>query len=220
MQAVILAGGRGTRLRPITDLVPKPLVPINNRPIIEWQLAYLKGAGIADVIISSGYRSKQIENFLRGKGDRDTRIRYSAEEEPLGTGGAIRKAAPMITGDSFVVINGDVITDIDILRLQKRANCIAAIQLRTKFGVLDTDGSRVTDFLEKQVIDGIWMNAGVYHLSADILEDLPARGDIEKTVFPEYARSGRLFLERFHDVFWHSIDSHKDMDECAKGMRM
>ena len=220
MQAVILAGGRGTRLRPITDLVPKPLVPINNRPIIEWQLAYLKGAGIADVIISSGYRSKQIENFLRGKGDRDIRIRYSVEEEPLGTGGAIRRAAPMITGDSFVVINGDVITDIDILRLQKRANCIAAIQLRTKFGVLDTDGSRVTDFLEKQVIDGIWMNAGVYHLSADILEDLPARGDIEKTVFPEYARSGRLFLERFHDVFWHSIDSHKDMDECARGMRM
>ena len=220
MQAVILAGGRGTRLRPITDLVPKPLVPINNRPIIEWQLAYLKGAGIADVIISSGYRSRQIENFLRGKGDCDIRIRYSAEEEPLGTGGAIRKAAPMITGDSFVVINGDVITDIDILRLQKRANCIAAIQLRTKFGVLDTDGSRVTDFLEKQVIDGIWMNAGVYHLSADMLEDLPARGDIEKTVFPEYARSGRLFLERFHGVFWHSIDSHKDIDECAKGMRM
>ena len=168
MQAVILAGGRGTRLRPITDLVPKPLVPINNRPIIEWQLAYLKGAGIADVIISSGYRSRQIENFLRGKGDCDIRIRYSAEEEPLGTGGAIRRAAPMITGDSFVVINGDVITDIDILRLQKRANCIAAIQLRTKFGVLDTDGSRVTDFLEKQVIDGIWMNAGVYHLSADM----------------------------------------------------
>ena len=220
MQAVILAGGRGTRLRPITDLVPKPLVPINNRPIIEWQLAYLKGAGIADVIISSGYRSKQIENFLRSKGDRDTRIRYSAEEEPLGTGGAIRRAAPMITGDSFVVINGDVITDIDIRRLQKRANCIAAIQLRTKFGVLDTDGSRVTDFLEKQTIDGIWMNAGVYHLSAGILEDLPARGDIEKTVFPEYAKSGRLFLERFHDVLWHSIDSHKDMDECAKGMRV
>ena len=217
MQAVILAGGKGTRLRPITDLIPKPLVSLNNRPIIEWQIAYLQRAGVTDCIISSGYKSGLIESYLNRKTYHKIDLRYSVEEEPLGTGGAIRKAAPMITEDSFYVINGDVITDMDLRRLIT-PNCIAAINLRTNFGVLETDGSQIRSFAEKRPLPDIWMNAGVYHLSSSILDDLPVQGNIEKTTFPRYAKEGRLFLERFDDTFWHSIDSYKDIEECSRNM--
>lgn len=218
MQAIILAGGRGTRLRPITDLIPKPLIPINGRPIIEWQIAYLKRSGITDCVVSSGYKSAQIENFLRTRTYHGMAIRYSAEEEPLGTGGAIRRAMGMSAGDSFFVINGDVITDIPLGRMQGAPNCIAAVLLRTKFGVLETRDSKITNFAEKGQVPNTWMNAGVYRLSSSIRDDLPENGDIERTTFPRYARSGRLSLERFGDAFWHSIDSHRDIGECARGM--
>ena len=216
MKAIILAGGRGTRLRPITDIVPKPLIPLAGRTIIEWQLEYLRGCGITDCIVSSGYRSRQIENFLRDRVGLGVRIEYSVEDEPLGTGGAIKKAGELVHDDAFVVLNGDVITNIDMRKLLRRTDCIAAVPLRTKFGVLESSGDRVTAFLEKRQLDGAWMNAGVYHLSRGMLADLPERGAIETTTFPQYAERGRLFLERFGDAAWYSIDSHRDMEECSR----
>ena len=91
MKAIILAGGRGKRLKPITDYVPKPLVPINNIPIIEWQIKYLKKFGVDEVIVCSGYKTKMIENYLTMK-DLGIKIKFSVEKFPLGTGGAIKKA--------------------------------------------------------------------------------------------------------------------------------
>ena len=91
MQAIILSGGKGNRLKPITDYVPKSLVPLNNVPILEWQIKYLKRFGIRDIIISTGYKYDQIENFLKSKNLGAT-ITFSVEKSPLGTGGAIKKA--------------------------------------------------------------------------------------------------------------------------------
>ena len=90
MKAIILAGGRGKRLRPITDYVPKPLIPINNIPIIEWQIRYLKKFGISEAIICSGYKTEMIENYLKNK-KLGIKISFSIENKPLGTGGAIKK---------------------------------------------------------------------------------------------------------------------------------
>ena len=95
MKAIILAGGRGKRLRPITDYIPKPLIPIKNIPIIEWQLRYLKKFGIDEVIICTGYKQEMIENHLNMK-NIGIKIKYSIEKTPLGTGGAIKKAGEMI----------------------------------------------------------------------------------------------------------------------------
>ena len=134
MKAVILAGGRGKRLRPITDYVPKPLIPIKNIPIIEWQIKYLKKFGISEVIICSGYKTEMIENYLNNK-KLGVKIIFSIETKPLGTGGAIKKAGKKIKDNSFLVINGDVITNIDLKKLLKKENSIAAIQLKTKFGI-------------------------------------------------------------------------------------
>jgi NDP-sugar pyrophosphorylase family protein len=214
MKAIILAGGRGKRLRPITDYVPKPLIPIKNVPIIEWQLRYLKKFGIDEVVICTGYKQEMIESYLNTK-KLGIKIKYSIEKTPLGTGGAIKKAGKMISDNSFLVINGDTITDIDLKKLLKKGNSIASIELRTKFGILETNDDKITKFKEKKEISDLWMNAGIYYLEKKIFKDLPNKGDVEKTVFPDYAKKGKLNLIKFKDVKWYSVDSFKDMEECA-----
>jgi NDP-sugar pyrophosphorylase family protein len=215
MKAIILAGGRGKRLRPITDYVPKPLVPLNNIPIIDWQIKYLKKLKVNEIIICTGYKTEMIEHFLSMKDNFGIKIKFSIEKTPLGTGGAIKQAGKFIDEDSFIVINGDTITNIDLKQLLKKPNAIAAIELRTKFGIMETEDGKVTKFREKKEISNVWMNAGVYHLQKKTLKDLPKKGDIEKTVFPEYAKKGLLNTVKFRDTKWYSVDSFKDIEECS-----
>ncbi|WP_067960783.1 nucleotidyltransferase family protein [Nitrosopumilus sp. Nsub] len=214
MKAIILAGGRGKRLKPITDYVPKPLVPINNIPIIEWQIKYLKKFDVKEVIICTGYKADMIESYLNMK-ELGIKIKFSIEKSPLGTGGAIKKAGKMINEKSFFVINGDTITNIDLHKLASKTNTIAAIELRTKYGILETESEKIVNFKEKKEITDTWMNAGIYHLQKEILKKLPVKGDIEKTVFPDYAKKGLLNTIKFKNVEWFSVDSFKDMEECS-----
>ena len=216
MKAIILAGGRGKRLRPITDYVPKPLIPLNNIPILEWQLRYLKNYGVDEAIICTGYKTEMIENYFSMKKNIGIKIRFSKEKIPLGTGGAIKQAASEIKEKSFFVLNGDIITNIDLNKLSELPNAIAAIELRTKFGIMETNNDKVTRFREKKEISNLWMNAGIYHLQKETVRDLPKKGDIEKTVFPQYAEEGKLFTVKFKNVKWYSVDSFKDMEECSQ----
>jgi len=214
LKAIILAGGRGKRLRPITDYVPKPLIPIRNIPIIEWQIKYLKKFAISEVIICSGYKTKMIENYLNNK-KLGIKITFSIENKPLGTGGAIKKAGKKIMDKSFLVINGDIITNIDLKKMMKKENTIASIQLRTKFGILQTDQNKIIKFDEKKEIVDLWMNAGIYHLNKKTIKELPNVGDIEKTLFPNYAKKGKLSTVKFTNSKWYSVDSFKDIEECS-----
>ena len=215
MQAVILAGGRGKRLRPMTDYMPKPLIPIKNIPIIQWQINYLKKHGIDNIIICTGYKTEQIEDFLKAKNHFGIKITISAEKTPLGTGGAIRKISKQIQDKTFFVINGDIITNIDIKKMQKTINSIAAIPLKTKFGTLQLNNEKITGFSEKKEIQEIFMNAGIYYFSRNILKNLPKKGDIEKTLFPAYAKNNKLYNVRFTKSLWYSIDSFKDIEDCG-----
>jgi len=219
MKAIILAGGRGKRLKQITDYVPKPLIPLNNIPIIEWQIRYLKKFGIKNFIICTGYKTEQIENFLKIKKNLGVNIKFSKEKSPLGTGGAIKKAGNLIKEKSFLVMNGDVITDINLRLLKSKLNSIATIPLRTKFGIMKTLDDKVISFSEKKEISDLWMNAGIYYLSKKMIKDLPTKGDIEKTTFPKYAKNGKLHNTKFRNVFWYSIDSYKDMEECSEEIK-
>ena len=214
MKAIILAGGRGKRLRPITDYVPKPLIPLKNIPIIEWQIKYLKKFGISEVIICSGYKTEMIENYLNNK-KLGIKVTFSRESKPLGTGGAIKKAGKKIKDKSFLVINGDTITNIDLKKLIKKENSIASIQLKTKFGILQTDKDKIMKFDEKKEIENLWMNAGIYHLNKETIKELPNIGDIEKTLFPDYAKKEKLTAVKFTNSKWYSVDSFKDMEECS-----
>ena len=215
MKAIILAGGRGKRLSPITDYVPKSLIPIKNIPIIEWQIKYLKKFGVNEVIICTGYKTNMIENYLSMK-NMGIKIKFSVEKTPLVTGGAIKMAGKMINDKSFFVINGDTLTNIDLRKLSKKPNSIASIELRTKLGTLETNGNKILKFREKKEISNLWMNAGVYYLQKETLKDLPNKGDIEKTLFPEYAKKGKLNTIKFKKIKWYSIDSIKDIEESSQ----
>ena len=216
MKAFILTGGIGKRLKPITDYVPKPLVPIKNIPIIEWQIRYFKKFGINEFVICSGYKSAYIRNYLEAKKNLATKIEYSVEKTPLGTGGAIKNASRYVDDEKFFVMNGDVITDLDPRPLKTKQNSLAVIPLRTAFGIVDIEGDRVKRFDEKPEIDGRWMNAGIYCLSKDVIRDLPRKGNIENSTFPIFATKGKLSVVKYPKAFWHSIDSHKDIEECTK----
>jgi len=219
MQAVILAGGIGTRLKPITDYVPKPLIPINNMPIIEWQIKQLKKFGIRDIIICTGYKADQIQDYLEHMKNFGIKIKFLVEKSPLGTGGAIKNAAKRIHGKSFLVLNGDIISTIDIRKLYSHPNSIALVELRTKFGTVDSNGKKITKFREKKRVSNVWMNAGIYHLNKKIMSDLPNKGSIEETTFHRYAKNGKLVGRKFKDTIWFSIDSHKDIEECSNAMK-
>ena len=219
MKAIILAGGRGKRLRPITDKIPKPLIPINEKPLIERSIMYLKKYGITDIIVSSGYKSNLIEKFLKKKKNFGCKIMFSNEKTPLGTGGAIKKALRYINEESFVVLNGDIVTNIDLKKILKKPNTIAANELKTKFGTMDIKNNKILKFNEKKDVTDVWMNPGIYHLSKDIEKLIPKKGSLEGVVFPKMVRNKILETVKFKNALWFSIDSHKDIEECSKEIK-
>lgn len=210
---MLLSGGFGKRLKPLTDYLPKPMIPVCNYPIIEWQIRYFKKFGIKDIIVCVGYRSDQVIKYLEGK-NLGVNLEYSIEKKPLGTAGAIKKAAKLIDSDSFFVANGDVLTNLDLNKLKAHTNSIAVIPLRTSFGIVHLDESKVERFEEKPEMSNYWMNAGIYYLKKDILKHVPASGNLENTTFPILAKNKNLNAVKYDKIFWKSIDSYKDMEEC------
>ena len=178
MIAVLLVGGEGTRLRPLTEWLPKPMLPIANRPFLEHQIGQLRGHGIDRVVLSCGYLAESIREHF---GDE---LEYAVEPEPLGTGGAIRFSAENID-ETFVVCNGDVLTDLDLgalIAAHRDRGARATIALHrvadpSAYGLVRTgeDGD-VTAFVEKPppgAADVDTINAGTYVLEPDVLELIP-----------------------------------------------
>ena len=213
MKVILLSGGFGKRLKPLTDYLPKPLIPICNYPIIEWQIRYFKKFGIKDFIVCAGYRAEQIMKHLEEK-NLGVKLEYSIEKKPLGTAGAIKKAGKYIDSEDFFVANGDVLTNLDLQKLKEHHNSIAVIPLRTTFGIVHLDNMKVERFEEKPEMFNYWMNAGIYYLKKDIIKHLPTNGNLENTTFQILAGKGKLNAVKYSNVFWKSVDSYKDMDEC------
>jgi mannose-1-phosphate guanylyltransferase len=168
MKAVILAGGLGKRLRPLTDERPKPMIEVLDQPIIEWQIKWFKKFGIKEIVICVGYLKEHIIDYI-GSGNRfGVKVGYAVEEEPLGTGGALKNAQSLLGGaesEGFFMVNGDILTDLDpnILRDAATSSAIAVVPLRSPFGVIELDqSSNIIGFVEKPQIKDRWINAGVY----------------------------------------------------------
>jgi NDP-sugar pyrophosphorylase family protein len=208
--AVLLVGGEGTRLRPLTEWLPKPMLPIANRPFLEYQLEHLRSHGIEDVILSCGYLPAPIREHF---GDR---LRYAVEPEPLGTGGAIRFSAGDIH-ETFLVCNGDVLTDLDVGALveqHRERGAAATIALHrvedpSAYGLVRTEpDGRVTAFVEKPPpgeADADTINAGTYVLEPRVLE-LIEQGrpvSVEREVFPRLIGDG--LYGRVDDARWRDI---------------
>ncbi|QKQ99448.1 NDP-sugar synthase [Metallosphaera tengchongensis] len=216
MKAIILAGGYGKRLRPFTDDKPKPLVEIAGKPILEWQILWLKKYGILNFLILAGYKKEVLVDWSSQNADRlGVNVMLGVENEPLGTGGAIKRVKNFLAED-FLVLNGDILTNLDVNQLSGKGNVIALVPLKSPYGVVEVSDSKVTRFIEKPVLYEHWINAGVYHLTPEVFEYLPDKGDLEKTTFPNLAERGLLKAVKFKDAYWRSIDSIKDMEEASQ----
>lgn len=223
MKTVILAGGFGKRLKPLTDTRPKPMIEVLNIPIIEWQIRWFRRFGIKDFVICVGYMKDMIVDHI-GNGARfDSRVEYSLEEKALGTGGALLNAKELVSSQgSFFVLNGDVLSELDPNKLLNSANSnvLAVVPLRSPFGVVELDeNSKVKGFIEKPEISDKWINAGLYLFTEEVFSYLPIEGNIEVTALPWLAKKGILHAVRYRNVFWRSIDSHKDIEEASKEIR-
>jgi mannose-1-phosphate guanylyltransferase len=218
MQALILAGGKGTRLRPLTMHTPKPIVPIANQPFLLYQLELLKRADVRDVILSLSYQPQKIEDRLGDGTDYNVRISYTVEASPLGTAGAYRHAAGLIT-ETTVVFNGDVLTDIDlneVIRFHRERQAAATIVLTpvpnpTAYGLVETEeDGRVRRFLEKPKPEEVTcdtINAGIYILEPRVLDYVP-EGEpfmFEYGVFPRLLERGEPFFAHVWRGYWRDI---------------
>jgi mannose-1-phosphate guanylyltransferase len=203
--AVVLVGGRGTRLWPLTEHIPKPLLPLGGRPILAHTFDQLRRAGIRRVTLASGYLPTRIERHF-GRAYDGLAIEYRVEPQPLGTAGAIRFAAEGLVG-SFLALNGDSLREADLSRLlafHREAGALATILLTrvddpSRYGLVRLEGGgRVAGFLEKprkEEIDTHLINAGVYVLEPEVFDLIPAGKEvsIEREVFPVLAESKALF---------------------------
>ena len=225
MKAVILAGGLGKRLRPLTDERPKPMIEVLNIPIIEWQIKWFKKYGIDEIIICVGYLKELIMNYI-GSGRRfGVRVGYVVEEEPLGTGGALKNSESLLDSSmqsGFFLINGDVLTNLDPTRLNNgQSAALALVPLRSPFGVVELDKNLdVLGFVEKPQIKDRWINAGIYFFTKEVFKYLPENGNIEVTALPIMAKEKKLKAIRYENSFWRSIDSHKDIEEAGKELQV
>ncbi|HVF47120.1 MAG TPA: NDP-sugar synthase [Pyrinomonadaceae bacterium] len=201
MQALILAGGKGTRLRPLTVYTPKPVVPVLNRPFLLYQLDLLRNAGITDITLSLSYQPDKIEHIVGSGSEFGVRLRYITEPSPMGTGGAYRFAAESLT-ETTIVFNGDILTNLDIRKvmdLHESKKAAATITLApvddpSRYGLVQTGPDlQVERFIEKPKAGDLadvtanTINAGVYILEPSILDLIPkdANRSFEYDVFPE-----------------------------------
>ena len=219
MKAILLAGGKGTRLRPLTIHTPKPIVPIFNRPFLHYQIDLLKQVPeIDEVILSLNYQPRRIEEIFGDGSELGITIRYVVEPAPLGTAGAVRYAGDNLT-ESVVVFNGDVLTQIDlaaVIRLHRERQAKATIVLTpvenpTAYGLVETDASgNVTRFLEKPKADEITtnnINAGIYILEPDTFDRIPqdVAWSIERSYFPSLIERRETFVAYVYDGYWIDI---------------
>jgi mannose-1-phosphate guanylyltransferase len=218
MRAVVLVGGEGTRLRPVTLTTPKPLLPIANQPFIERQLTWLASHDVDDVVLSLGFLADAFEKQFPDGRFGDMRLHYKVEDEPLGTAGAIKWAADGID-ERFIVCNGDILTALDLgamvafhdARGAEATISLSEVEDPSAFGVVPTtDDGRVIAFVEKPKRESAptrWINAGTYVLEPEFLERIPPRLNVsvERETFPRMLDGEGALFGYKSDAYWLDI---------------
>src|SRR3954468_6317626 len=221
MQAVILVGGEGTRLRPLTSRQPKPVITLVDRPFLVHMLEWLRGHGVDDVILSCGFEPSRVQAALGDGSAYGLRLRYVVEPEPRGTAGAVKVAEDLLD-DRFLMLNGDVLTDVDVsaqIALHARDGAVGTLGLSpvddpSAYGLVLLDGAgAVTGFLEKpgpadlDGVDEYLISNGIYVLERSVLDLIPTGRNvsIEREIWPRLVGHG---LHAFpHEAYWLRIET-------------
>ncbi len=225
MKAMILAAGLGERLRPLTNELPKPLVPVANRPIIEYNLRLLKKYGIQEVAVNLHHLGDKIQDHLGDGGRFGLRITYSREPRLLGTGGGIRRLQAFFGHEAFVVINADILVDMDLMDLvvfHRAQGALATMALRpnpdaVRYGTIHTDHEgRIREFLGKlrAQTDALhpWMFTGVHVMEPGVFERMPKREVfcINRDVYAHWIRAGHPCYGYLHRGYWRDLGTPAD----------
>ncbi|HET7044241.1 MAG TPA: NDP-sugar synthase, partial [Gaiellaceae bacterium] len=218
MKAVVMAGGEGTRLRPLTSNQPKPMVPVCGKPCMEHILELLAAHGFEEVVVTVAFLPQAIRSYFGSGEGLGLEIEYSVEESPLGTAGSVRLAAPALD-DTFLVISGDALCDIDlskIVEFHREKGAAVTIGLKAvddplEFGIVVTDeDGRVERFLEKPSWGQVFsdtINTGIYVLEPEVLRHIPTDRpyDFSKELFPLLLEMGRPIYGYVCDGYWQDI---------------
>jgi NDP-sugar pyrophosphorylase family protein len=210
MDAIILAGGSGKRLRPITDSMPKCMVPINDKPMLQHHIDPLKKAKIGKIIVACGYKWEEIKKHYGSS------LVYAVEDEPLGTSGAVKNSLQYVDGHEFIVINADDLTNIDFNKLIKLgSNATAVGLLKSPFGVVDITDGKIRRFREKPVLPH-YINIGIHILNRDV--KFLDKGSLEFDVLPKLADRGLLKAYK-HPGYWVTVNTMKDLEGAEKALK-
>ena len=223
MKAVVMAGGEGTRLRPMTSSMPKPLLPVANRPIMEHVLRLLRQHGLSEVVVTVQFLASLVRNYFGDGEELGMVLHYANEEVPLGTAGSVKNAEDLLSGDSFVVISGDALTDIDLSALiayhkEKGALvtvCLTRVQDPVEFGITITDDEgRVERFLEKPTWGQVFsdtVNTGIYVMEPEVFDYVPAGKSVDwsSEVFPQLLAEGKPVYGYVAEGYWEDVGTHE-----------
>jgi len=220
MKAVILAGGIGTRMRPLTYLVPKPLLPIGGKPLLERTIEYLKGYGFDEVIVCVAYLKGQIMDYLnRRKGEIGVKLDFAESDAPLGTAGQLKTAEGFIS-DTFLAMNGDIFTSLNIKRLLDSHTpntwtiALKSFNFQIPYGLVDVgENSRITSFKEKPNNQYL-VNAGIYIFEPRIFDYIAPNkiSNLETDVFPEAIKRGEIINAFYEEAYWADIGTVSDYE--------
>jgi NDP-sugar pyrophosphorylase family protein len=224
-KAIVLAGGRGLRLSPFTDNLPKALIRIRSKPLLEWIVQWLARNDVRDLVLGVAYEKEKIMNHFGDGSSLGVRIRYSTHSVEGGTAEGFRRAIDRYVDDeTFLAMNGDELTNLDVKELHElhaRSGALATIavtQLKSPFGVARLDSNdRVVSFEEKARIPGTYVSVGIYVFQRGILEFIPVSGDLERTTFPALVRMNKLQAYR-HDGFWATVNNLKELQEAEENI--
>ncbi|MCL4365995.1 nucleotidyltransferase family protein [Patescibacteria group bacterium] len=224
--AIILAGGKGERLRPYTNDRPKVMVELDGKPILAWQIEWLKSYGIKKFVLTVSYKYEVVKKYFGDGSKFGIEVDYSIEETPLGRGGGIKKAfsSPLVAGESDVVVcNGDIITKLNLTDMitahldQKALVTLLLVPYLSRWGVVKIDEqNRIIGFEEKPKLP-YWINGGIYLFNKGVEPMLPEVGDHEKETFPKIPKE--KFLGFKDEGFWRAVDVVKDKSEAESFLK-
>ncbi len=224
--AIILAGGKGERLRPFTDKVPKPMIDVLGRPLVEYQVLWLRDQGINHIIFSCGYKHEILQNYFKDGAKFGIKIDYATEEKPLGRGGAFKNALMFLDPSDKTILgaNGDEITVEPLSEMlsfhqqNKSEATILLVPLISQFGIVELGKKgEVVNFREKPELPHL-INAGIYILERTAIERFPDVGDHEDTTFLDLVKEKKLFGYPAKTFRW-TVNTLKELNELIEKIK-